>query len=199
MWVELSQSNFLEAGQWRLTLKQFANLVDEYDAGDNKVWAHDPFGRDGLLSVYANGNALIEHKSLEPGKWTTVEVDFEANGETEIMVNYMCPFALVNNDIFGDAWSLVKIDGPAPPMQYAVVINLLPLDATLAEKLAVLEAVHRNRETISQMAEDVARLAVSRMADSKVKVWEADRWDYDIVAWLKDRGVELVEVLAFPD
>lgn len=69
-------------------------------------------------------------------------------------------------------------------VNYVVVVNLLPPDATQAEKLFVLEAVHESKQTILQSADDAKRLVQPGMSGSRVVVWDAERWTDDIVAYL---------------
>lgn len=71
-----------------------------------------------------------------------------------------------------------------PSVDYVVVVNLLPQDATKAEKAFVLDAVHELKQTILQSADDAKRLVKPGKPGSKVVVWDADRWSGDIVAYL---------------
>jgi len=76
-----------------------------------------------------------------------------------------------------------------------VVVNLLPQDATKAEKAYVLDLVHESRETILQSAHDAARLVAPGIELSRVKMWDAHRWpgdEYALEDWLKARGVDCV-------
>lgn len=87
-----------------------------------------------------------------------------------------------------------------PQVDYEVVVNLLPQDATQAEKAYVLDLVHKSRETILQSADDAARLVAPGLGNSRVKVWDAHRWpgDVPIYDWLGERGVKNVTMLALP-
>lgn len=80
-----------------------------------------------------------------------------------------------------------------PEVDYTVVVNLLHPEATMEQKLYVLQQVHESRQTILQSADDAYRLVVPARADSKVKVWHKDGWKDDIVAWLHGHGVNNVE------
>jgi murein DD-endopeptidase MepM/ murein hydrolase activator NlpD len=80
---------------------------------------------------------------------------------------------------------------------YVVVVNLLPQDATQDEKWQVLNAVHDDKQTILQSADDAARLVVPGKPGSKVRIWAPDRWQDSIVDWLEDKGVELIDLLEF--
>ena len=90
---------------------------------------------------------------------------------------------------------------PPPPdeVPYVVVVNLLPQDTTIGQKVEVVEAVHDDKETILQSADDAARLVAPGQPGSVVKVWEADHWTGDIEQWLTDRGVASVEHWEFSD
>jgi hypothetical protein len=86
------------------------------------------------------------------------------------------------------------------PVDYVVVVNLLPQNATKAEKAHVLDAVHESRQSILQSADDAARLVAPGQPGSKVRAWAPERWgdDPSIFDWLKARGVKLTEALSFP-
>lgn len=106
-------------------------------------------------------------------------------------------------DMFMQEWhpgTYVPPDPPDPPeyeVPYVVVVNLLSQSATLLQKLEAVERVHASKETILQSADDAARLVAPGKPGSKVKVWEPDEWEDDIIGWLHDRGVEQVEVLHY--
>ena len=90
---------------------------------------------------------------------------------------------------------------PEAHVDYVVVVNLLPQDATKTEKAYVLDLVHESRETILQSADDAARLVVPGIDESRVKAWDAHRWpddEYALEDWLKTRGVGLVEYWYLP-
>ena len=71
-----------------------------------------------------------------------------------------------------------------PSVDYVVVVNLLPQDATKTEKAFVLDVAHESRQTILQSADDAQRLVKPGKPGSKVVVWDAERWPGDIVAYL---------------
>jgi len=81
---------------------------------------------------------------------------------------------------------------------YKVTVNLLPQDATLAEKQQVLSAVHADKETILQSADDAVLLVNSGSAGSRVKVWWQERWQDNITAFLLDNGVQIVDHYPVP-
>jgi len=87
-----------------------------------------------------------------------------------------------------------------PTVDYVVVVNLLPQDATQAEKEYILNLVHESRETILQSADDAARLVVPGLRGSRIKVWGAHRWlgDVSIEDWLSEKGVDTVQLWALP-
>lgn len=88
---------------------------------------------------------------------------------------------------------------PVDEVPYIVVVNLLPQDATKPEKAGVLDLVHESKQTILQSADDAARLVAPGKPGSKVRVWGKERWTGgDIVQWLLDRGVSVIEELPLP-
>lgn len=108
-------------------------------------------------------------------------------------------------DMIYDEWNRVipppkPPDPPTPPpddVPYKVIVNLLPQDATLDEKHYVVDAVHEERETILQSADDAARLVAPGRPGSTVKAWGAERWPTDITTWLFERGVNRVDLYEF--
>ncbi len=83
-----------------------------------------------------------------------------------------------------------------PP--HAIVINLLPEDATLMEKRDVAQRTHAQREAIVQSAEIAIALYRIGTSGSHVKVWEPERWSGDMLEFLRSRGV-WIEVARFSD
>jgi hypothetical protein len=79
-----------------------------------------------------------------------------------------------------------------------VKVNLLPQDATLAEKIHVVSETHAFRETILQSADDARRLVKPGRPGSKVKVWDAERWTGGDIAAYLGTDVELLEFPAIP-
>jgi hypothetical protein len=155
----LSQTLQLGRGTYRLTVKVYGDLIKGYDNG-GKIWADDPQGRDGLLRFKLNGHAH-DWKSLQPGDWNTFTQEFTADGETEVAVEVMCPFALANCGIFADGWALeqIVVDIPsgrgAPREQYERTVNVLPAEAMLEQAVTVFrEAWQRGREAVSGSYDD---------------------------------------------
>jgi murein DD-endopeptidase MepM/ murein hydrolase activator NlpD len=66
------------------------------------------------MRVKVNGNVVMDWASVTPGQYNQFNVEFAAYGHTEILIDFMCPFALVNSGFFCDAWSLVAVDAPPP-------------------------------------------------------------------------------------
>ena len=118
--------------------------------------------------------------------------------------------ALGGIDFFTDAWCFDFTPDAEPqpepepepeePVNYVVVVNLLPQDATKAEKAYVLDLVHASRETILQSADDAARLVAPGADGSFVRVWDGHRWpgDIPIQNWLVVHGVGFVEMVTLP-
>lgn len=89
-------------------------------------------------------------------------------------------------------------DPPKPPLDHIAVVNLLPQNATKAEKYYTVDETDKAKETILQSADDAAWLVSSAKPGSKVVVWEPGRWQNDIDKWLKDHGVDLIEHATYP-
>lgn len=107
-------------------------------------------------------------------------------------------------DFFTDLWSLDYVDVPEPepehkpnPVDYVVVVNLLPKDTAQAEYAQVLGETYDRRESIVYSADDAARLVAPGLPGSLVRVYDSHRWQDDIVQWLKDHGVTTVLEVRF--
>jgi hypothetical protein len=116
------------------------------------------------------------------------------------MTVYLCCdnlWGFTNSNSFYCAPVLEMISGPAPEptVDYVVIVNLLPQDATKAEKAKVLDQVHNSKQTILQSADDALRLVESGLPGSKVRVWGAARWGgtNKIMTYLSPCAVEFVE------
>jgi len=100
--------------------------------------------------------------------------------------------------MYHEVWHPGTAPPPPPdPVPYVVVVNLLDQNASMNDKSHVLAKVHDQKETIVQSADDAARLVAPGKTGSRVKVWGAQRWPADIVKWLKDRGVERVDLMEY--
>lgn len=102
-------------------------------------------------------------------------------------------------DFFLDAVSLqlTPYDGVWKPVDYVVVANLLPQDATAIEVARVLGETFHRRETVLYSADDAARLVAPGPPGSLVRVWAPERWEGDVIGWLVERGVATVEAASF--
>ena len=99
---------------------------------------------------------------------------------------------------FLDALTLEYVDTPPePPVNYVVVTELLPQDATIAEKDEVARRAHADKRTVLQSAHDAARLVAPGLPGSKVDLWAFDRHPPGIVEWLHERGVQVIELFEF--
>jgi hypothetical protein len=174
----------------KATIRFFADLVASYNP--KKYAAYDPNNPAGQLRV--NGSPWY---LMKPGVINEPVFDLPA-GTSQLKVEWRFNYPLANNGIFFDDPELVEV-ATMPDVPYVVVVNLLGPDATMQQKQHVLAAVHTSKQTILQSADDAARLVAPGKAGSKVKVWDAAAWTGgDIVQWLKDRGVQIVEVLDYP-
>lgn len=192
-WGSLLQAVNLEAGVYRLHLPVFADLVKEYNQY-GKVWADDPEQRDGQYRIH--GGAWLP---LIPGQWNEITHEFTHSGGTiDVGIEIRVNFALINAGVFMDGWSLTAVENPTPPpnpppAQYRRVVNLLPQDATIEEKIAVVTNRHTSKETYCQSADDAGELVRGGRSDSFVRCYGSDRWPGDIVAYLRDNyGVTAV-------
>lgn len=82
-------------------------------------------------------------------------------------------------------------------LEHVVTVNLLPQDTTLAELHEVTAHLHPGRRSFVYSADDAAYLAAGGKPGSKVVVWNAGRWDGDIEAYLRARGVTEVVLAEF--
>lgn len=83
------------------------------------------------------------------------------------------------------------------PEPGVVTANLLPQDATLAEKYYVATVTYGAGEGMGQSADDTITLVRAGQPGSQVKVWSVDRWAGDIVAYLQAAGLT-VETRTLP-
>lgn len=107
-------------------------------------------------------------------------------------------FPFKHCDVYWDDVRLEIVAQPQPqpePVNYEVVVNLLPQTATKADKGFVLDQVHESRQTILQSADDAARLVAPGAGESRVKVW--GDWP-GIGPWLNEHGVSRVEYGSLP-
>ncbi len=75
----------------------------------------------------------------------------------------------------------------------AVVVNLLPQDATLMEKWRVVQAVHEAKQSIMQSHDDALALLRLGGPDSFVRLWARDRFHPDQVRVFQDNAIRVVD------
>lgn len=151
---------------------------------------------DGLCSVWSTfGSGIEDHAWCEQ----TVIVTVPWDGKCLVSIDLESR-ALGGIDFFVDAVQLIAIEEPEPvepPVDYVVVVELLPQDTTLEEIAQVVAAVYTEKRSFVFSADDAIRLVVPGAPGSRVEVWGAERWTNDIVAWLHARGVSNVVLHSF--
>lgn len=88
---------------------------------------------------------------------------------------------------------------PVEPPRRRVVVNLLPNNADVPTVQKIVVATHEQRQTMAYSADDAVAMYKDGSANSTVVVWERDSWQDDIVAWLRARGVQNIELAGFED
>jgi hypothetical protein len=148
------------------------------------------------VGIDPTGGTDFKSKNIVWGAWT---ISYNRFGEVDpvtavaqadrvtIWWESACRWPFGSNPSY---WSMVYAKSatePEPPddgVNYVVTVNLLPRDATKAEKLFVLDRVHESGQAILQNANDARRLVKPGLPGSKVVVWAAARWPGNIVAYL---------------
>jgi murein DD-endopeptidase MepM/ murein hydrolase activator NlpD len=107
----------LQPGKYKLRMPVFADLVKGYESNGAKIWADDPQMRDGLYRPLFDGVVSEPWLSLTPGGWNTITVvkTVKTFHEITIGVEIMLPFALENNGVFMDDFSLEITEDTTPP------------------------------------------------------------------------------------
>jgi hypothetical protein len=77
---------------------------------------------------------------------------------------------------------------------HPAIINLIPYTATTAEKQEIVTRTHNSREALTQRESDAIKFAKLGTEGSRVKVWQPDRWNSDILQFLRDNGVWVEEL-----
>ena len=121
----------LPQGTYTLKVKIFGDLIKGYTNAGEKIWGDDPKGRDGLVSFTVAGIAH-DRRTLTPGDWNIPSLTFRANGLTNVRVDIMCPFPLINSGVFCDDWSLTL-----NPDTYIHVYTVIPQSHTMQQALEV--------------------------------------------------------------
>lgn len=160
----------------------------------------DPFGgTDPFADTVVWGDGAHVYNAYH----TTPEVTVEAQGEfVTVFVEYHNKLRFAHNDAYIDNVVLETVyDEEEPeetPVDYVVVAELLPQDATVDEKIQVTRAVHDYKRTITQSTGDAARLVAPGLPGSKVEVWgNANRFPAGLDEWLYLQGVDEVTHFQF--
>lgn len=117
-----------------------------------------------------------------------------ANGWTEDIVAFMglegvsAETRILPNTLLNQP-SISPYEDPDP-----AIINLIPFTATPIEKQEIVTRTHNERQALTQSETDAIAFAKLGTEGSRVRVWEPDRWNSDILQFLRDNGVWVEEV-----
>lgn len=169
LYIRLIQSQNLEPGRYRITVNLFPDLVMRYE-NDQKVAADSVDA--GLMRFYAGG-PIDDFWTMFPYlERKTYSVEFDAAGEMEIGAEFMLPFALLQNGLFTDMWTLERLGSPSP--MYDRVFHLFHHTITDAE-FEQVKTFALPYDTMGQSADDAAHTAPS-LASRTIHVWRAGDW-----------------------
>ena len=124
-----------------------------------------------------------------------VEVTTQADTIT-VFMRSDTRWAFKHNDAYWDDCTLELVadpDPPTPPVNYKVTAHLTPQSLARAEYDLIADEAVPLKQSVVFSADDAARLVAPGLPGSKVVAWWPERWQDDIVAWLKARGVTIVE------
>lgn len=107
--------------------------------------------------------------------------------------------ALAGIDFFTDAWRFEftptgQLPADEPSVDYVVVVNLLPQDASIDELHYVQSQVFNEREVVLQSHKDAIRLVLGGLPGSFIRAWSPERWGDGFVAFLYAQGIADVRV-----
>jgi len=147
-----------------------------HDALPNMVFdvGIDPLGGDDPLSLNIKwGTAAHIYNAFAPVPevWA-----ISVNNIITVFMRARTLWGFSHNDTYWANASLLAEPQDEPQVDYVVIVNLLPQDATKSEKAQVLDQVHNSKQTILQSADDALRLVEVGLPGSKVRVWGAARW-----------------------
>lgn len=205
LYFKLSQDLSLPPGKYRFTVPIFPDVVKGYKPSGEKIWADDPRGNDCVV-VLSGALSISQEFRLKPGKWHSVEYNFEVidDSPSEVVISVYLPFPVPTNGVFIDNCKVVAvgaIDPPPPPpteeppmVDYVVKAHLLPQSATGSEASLVMNTALPEKQSVVFSADDAARLVAPGLPGSAVFVWWPERWGGQkaIGDWMNERGVETV-------
>lgn len=125
-------------------------------------------------------NSLVV--AWDPDGWSEDVVVFMANEGIAAEI-YPLPFAIPEQP------TISPYEDPHP-----TIINLLPYTASLAEKQEIVIRTHNERQALTQSETHAVAFAQLGTEGSRVRVWEPERWNNDIMQFLRDRGVWVEEM-----
>jgi hypothetical protein len=197
MWFYLRQT--LNPGKYKLTLGIFPDVVVGYQ-NDQKVFADDPNSCIVWIET-PTGNTAPQRPTIGAFNYLTFTFNMEVAGNFKVHVQQ--PFATQNNGAFLDNHNLEEIIDTMPITQPAKInhtIHLLPQDTTLLELNKVTTELHPTRSAFSYSADLVHTVLFSGNENSKVVIWDGDRWPgglAGITKWFNDRGIVNLEFRDF--
>lgn len=139
-----------------------------FDIGIDPLGGDDPFS---LNIKWGAGAHIYNVFAPVPEVWAT-----SVNNIITVFMRARTLWGFSHNDTYWAEASLLAETPEEPPVDYVVIVNLLPQDATRAEKAQVLDQVHASKQTILQSADDALRLVEPGRPGSEVVIWGATRW-----------------------
>lgn len=209
-------SGLTPGATYRLATPVYPDVVMRYE-DNRKVWADDARAcqwrvRVGPVAVTVGAGPFGGGwKRLEAGKWNEPAAEFKAGGTTaEVKVDFLMPFALPQNGIFADEWTLAAVTNePAPPVEppppppqeparWKSIIFKLPQDVTEAEVAAAVGYVTPRRRTLVFSHDDLRRLLTGGNADSYAEIAFPSR-QKDVVEMVIELGYQWMVPEGFAD
>lgn len=190
--VRWSRTINLEPGLYRLFLHLYGDWykgswLDKQPPGEPdhaKIWLFVNSQRIEFIPAFLNDNELNAGFEVTQAGPATIG--------WEVLTRFAIPGIGGNNGCFYKRFAMYRLSDPIPPGgTYKIVVNLLPQNATISQKQAVVanRLVHEGKQTVLQSADDAVNLVRLGNAESFVKVWNAEAWPDDILAWLANKGV----------
>lgn len=196
IWFYLGQT--IPAGRYTLTLGIFPDVVASYVNGV-KVFATDP---DSCIIWVETPTGTTPEQRPVIGQFNYLTFEFEMLVDGVFKIHVLQPFAVQNNGAFLDDHSLLleEIMPITVPTKLKHTIHLLPQNTTLLELNQVTTQLHPTRTAFTYSADVCHALMFAGTADSKVVIWDGQRWPGGvpgITKWFNDRGITNLEFRNF--
>lgn len=141
-------------GSWRFEINAFPDIITGYNQDGSKIFATDQ--NSCIVWMELGDGQVSEELRPEIGQWNKLVFDIKNTSSTYFDIHFMQPFAVSNNGLFLDNWSLKDMGSGCEPVDpYKRVVWVYPPDITEEQYLTLSQQAWQDgRRTLTGSYDD---------------------------------------------